>query len=88
MLLSVGMIGAGLLAIRPWRVQRRMLWRRLSEWPIRLQRKPTEASRIYGTLCMAALLGVALDFTSINPIGALFWSAVINGVVAVRSCLS
>jgi Mn2+/Fe2+ NRAMP family transporter len=32
---------------------------------------------------VATLLGVALDFTSINPIKALFWSAVINGVVSV-----
>ena len=36
-----------------------------------------------GTLCVATLFGVALDFTSINRIKALFWSAVINGVAAV-----
>jgi Mn2+/Fe2+ NRAMP family transporter len=34
-------------------------------------------------LAIATLVGVALNFTSFNPIQALFWSAVINGVVAV-----
>ena len=60
-----------------------MLWPRLSEWPIGLQRKLDKAWGFYATLCVATLLGVALDFTSINPIKALFWSAVINGVAAV-----
>ena len=34
-------------------------------------------------MSVATLVGVALNFTSIDPIKALFWSAVINGVVAV-----
>jgi Mn2+/Fe2+ NRAMP family transporter len=53
------------------------------KWPIGLQRKLDKAWAFYATLCVATSLGVALDFTSINPIKALFWSAVINGVAAV-----
>jgi Mn2+/Fe2+ NRAMP family transporter len=43
----------------------------------------TEARGFYTILSIATLLGVAIDFTSIDPIKALFWSAVINGVIAV-----
>jgi Mn2+/Fe2+ NRAMP family transporter len=41
------------------------------------------ARGFYAILSIATLLGVALNFTSIDPIKALFWSAVINGVIAV-----
>ena len=37
----------------------------------------------YSVLALSAGIGIALNFTSINPISALFWSAVINGVLAV-----
>jgi Mn2+/Fe2+ NRAMP family transporter len=42
-----------------------------------------QARGFYAILTVATLLGVALNFTSIDPIEALFWSAVINGVIAV-----
>jgi Mn2+/Fe2+ NRAMP family transporter len=42
-----------------------------------------KARGFYAILTIATLLGVALNFTSIDPIKALFWSAVINGVIAV-----
>jgi Mn2+/Fe2+ NRAMP family transporter len=41
------------------------------------------ARGFYTLLSVATLLGVALNFTAIDPIKALFWSAVINGIVAV-----
>jgi Mn2+/Fe2+ NRAMP family transporter len=37
----------------------------------------------YASLAVATLIGVALNFTPLNPIKALYWSAVINGIVAV-----
>jgi Mn2+/Fe2+ NRAMP family transporter len=37
----------------------------------------------YATLALAAGIGIGINFTPINPISALYWSAVINGVVAV-----
>jgi Mn2+/Fe2+ NRAMP family transporter len=52
-------------------------------WRIGLGRKLLEATGFYMILIAATLLGVMLNFTSIDPIKALFWSAVINGVIAV-----
>ena len=37
----------------------------------------------YGVLALSAGIGIALNFTPINPISALYWSAVVNGVLAV-----
>jgi Mn2+/Fe2+ NRAMP family transporter len=51
--------------------------------PVGLSRKPEKAKRFYTTLAIATMLGIALNFSPINPIKALYWSAVINGVVAV-----
>jgi len=48
-----------------------------------LARKPKGAIAFYSVLALSAAIGIALNFTSINPISALFWSAVINGVLAV-----
>ena len=41
------------------------------------------AKRFYGIITVATLIGVALCFTPIDPIKALYWSAVINGVISV-----
>src|SRR5207244_9160315 len=53
------------------------------QWPVGLARKPKEAAAFYAVLALSAAIGIALNFTSINPISALYWSAVINGVLAV-----
>jgi Mn2+/Fe2+ NRAMP family transporter len=54
-----------------------------------MDRKPLAARGFYAVLTLSTLLGLAIDFpgvqkfTHITPVRALFWSAVINGVVAV-----
>ena len=53
------------------------------ERPIGLDRKLHTAKGFYGILCGATFLGVVLSFTAINPIKALYWSAVNNGLAAV-----
>jgi Mn2+/Fe2+ NRAMP family transporter len=53
------------------------------KWPTGLNRKPKEAKAVYATIALAIAISVGLDFTPINPMQALYWSAVINGVVAV-----
>ena len=53
------------------------------KWPVGLSRKPKQAAAFYATLTAAAVLGVAITLSPINPIKALYWTAVINGVVAV-----
>ena len=45
--------------------------------------KPWEAVGFYSGIGCATPLGIAIDWSSLDPIKALFWSAVINGVVAV-----
>ena len=55
----------------------------LLKWPTGLERKPREAKGFYGILAAATLIGAAINFTHLDPIKALIWSAVINGVVAV-----
>jgi Mn2+/Fe2+ NRAMP family transporter len=48
----------------------------------RLARAPLEAKAFYATLVIAALAGIAANFAGVDAIGALYWSAVINGIVA------
>jgi NRAMP (natural resistance-associated macrophage protein)-like metal ion transporter len=48
-----------------------------------LEYKPQTAKFFYGVLIVASMAGIALNLTSLDPIKALYWSAVINGVVAV-----
>ena len=45
-----------------------------------LEDKPSHAKRFYGVLIFATLLGMLLIYVGLNPIRALFWSAVINGI--------
>ena len=52
-------------------------------WRTGLERKPGRAKGFYGVIVAATIIGVAVNFTDINPVKALFWTAVINGVIAV-----
>jgi len=53
------------------------------QWRVGLARRPGRARAFYGTIAVATLIGAGLNFTPLDPIKALFWSAVINGVAAV-----
>lgn len=83
LLFSLGIIGTGLLAIPVLAGASAYALAETLQWPIGLERKLRKAKGFYGILAGATLLGVALNFIAINPIKALFWSAVINGVAAV-----
>jgi len=48
-----------------------------------LEHKPHKAKFFYGVLIVASVAGMALNLTPLDPVKALYWSAVINGVVAV-----
>ena len=52
-------------------------------WPVGLALAPGRARAFYGAIAVATGLGCALNFTPVNPMRALYWSAVINGIVAV-----
>ena len=53
------------------------------KWPVGLGRQPMKAKAFYAAIAVATMIGAAVNFSPINPIKALYWSAVINGVVAV-----
>jgi Mn2+/Fe2+ NRAMP family transporter len=52
-------------------------------WKEGLERSATDARGFYAVITVSVLLGLAMQFSPISPMRALFWSAVINGVVAV-----
>ena len=51
--------------------------------PEGLWHKPLAAKGFYAAIATATAIGVVMNFSSINPIKALYWSQVINGIVAV-----
>ena len=80
---ALGIIGTGLLAVPVLAGSAAYAIGEARKWPVGLARQPMEAKAFYATLALATLVGMILNFTPINPIKALYWSAVINGVVAV-----
>ena len=83
MLFSLGIIGTGLLAIPVLAGSAAYAVGEVRGWRTGLERKPREAGPFYAVLGGAILLGVGIDFTPLDPIKALFWSAVLNGVITV-----
>src|SRR5262245_27611730 len=80
---ALGIVGTGLLAIPVLAGATAYAVGEGRRWPVGLARKPKEAAAFYAVLALSAGFGIALNFTPINPISALYWSAVINGVLAV-----
>ncbi len=82
-LFAGGIIGTGLLALPVLAGSAAYAVGEAMGWPIGLDKKAGRAKGFYAVIAGAMLLGLALNFTPIDPIKALFWSAVINGVTAV-----
>jgi len=78
-----GIIGLGLLAVPILAGSAAYALGEALGWPTGLGRLPADAKAFYGTICVATLIGVFINFIDLDPIKALFWAAVINGVVAV-----
>lgn len=55
----------------------------LFAWPTGLEHPPQKARGFYGVIAAAILLGIAVDLSPLDPIKALVWSAVVNGVIVV-----
>ncbi|HLW13204.1 MAG TPA: divalent metal cation transporter, partial [Casimicrobiaceae bacterium] len=51
-------------------------------WRRGLDLKPLRGAHFYGVIGVSTLIGAALGFTQIDPIKALYWAAVINGVTS------
>lgn len=83
LLFSLGIIGTGLLALPVLAGSAAYAMAGTFQWKNSLALEPQLAKRFYAIIVLATVVGLALDFTSIDPIKALFWSAVINGVTSV-----
>ena len=79
---ALGIIGTGLLAIPVLAGSTAYAVGEGRKWPVGLSRKPDKAAAFYVVLAISVLLGIGLNFTPLNPIKALYWSAVVNGVLA------
>jgi Mn2+/Fe2+ NRAMP family transporter len=80
---ALGIVGTGLLAVPVLAGSAAYAIGEGRRWTVGLGRKPREAVAFYSVLALSAGIGIALNFTPISPISALYWSAVINGVLAV-----
>ena len=83
MLFSAGIVGTGLLAIPVLAGSCAYAMAGAFKWKNSLERTPMRAKQFYGVIAISTLIGIMLNFTAIDPIKALYWSAVINGVIAV-----
>ncbi len=80
---AAGIIGTGFLAVPVLAGSAAYAVGEALGWPTGLARLPKEAKAFYGTIAFATLVGIAINFVHIDPIKALYWTAVINGVIAV-----
>jgi Mn2+/Fe2+ NRAMP family transporter len=80
---ALGIIGTGLLALPVLAGSAAYAVGEALQWRVGLAQRPSRARAFYGTIAAATVVGAVLNFTPLDPIKALFWSAVINGVTAV-----
>jgi NRAMP (natural resistance-associated macrophage protein)-like metal ion transporter len=82
-LFAVGIVGTGMLAVPVLAGSAAYAMAGAFRWRSSLESKPGAAREFYSIIAASTLVGVGIGFTSIDPIRALFWSAVINGVISV-----
>jgi Mn2+/Fe2+ NRAMP family transporter len=80
---ALGIIGTGLLAVPVLAGSAAYALGEVLGWRVGLTRELGRARRFYGAILVAMVIGAAINFSPLDPMKALFWSAVINGVVAV-----
>jgi Mn2+/Fe2+ NRAMP family transporter len=78
---AIGIIGTGFLAVPVLAGSAAYAIGEALRWPVGLARKPAEARAFYATLIAATLLGTAINVLPLDPIRALYFSAVINGAM-------
>ncbi len=83
LLFSMGIIGTGLLAVPVLAGASAFALAESFRWRRGLDLTPLRGARFYGVIAVSTLVGIALGFTRIDPIKALYWAAVINGVISV-----
>jgi Mn2+/Fe2+ NRAMP family transporter len=83
LLFTLGILGVGLLGVPVLAGSGAYALAETMGWRAGLGRKPRDARSFYAVIAVSVLLALFIQYSPINPMKALFWSAVINGVVAV-----
>ena len=81
-LFAIGMIGTGLLAVPTLAGSAAYAVSECFGWKEGLSRKPQEAKAFYGVIALATLGGIGINLLPIDPMRALYWAAVVNGLLA------
>ncbi len=82
LLYTVGLIGVGALAIPTLSGSAAYALAEVFSWREGIDREPKRAPAFYGVIVLSLVAGAALDFARVNPVKALYWTAVVNGVLA------
>jgi NRAMP (natural resistance-associated macrophage protein)-like metal ion transporter len=80
---ALGIVGTGLLAVPVLAGSAAYALGEAFKWRVGLAERPGRAAAFYWAIAVAVLVGALLNFSPLDPIKALFWSAVLNGVAAV-----
>jgi NRAMP (natural resistance-associated macrophage protein)-like metal ion transporter len=83
MLFALGIVGVGLIGVPVLAGSAAYASAEAMGWKEGLERKTKDARGFYGVIAVSVLAGLGIQYSPISPMRALFWSAVINGVVAV-----
>ena len=82
-LFALGIVGTGMLALPELAGSAAVAVGEAFKWRVGLANKPGRAKAFYATIAVATLAGAVLNLTTIDPMKALVWAAVVNGIVAV-----
>ena len=82
LLYTLGLLGVGLLAIPTLTGSAAYAFAETFGWKQGLDKRLRQARSFYGVIIASTVVGVALDFTKVSAVQAMYWSAVINGVLA------
>jgi Mn2+/Fe2+ NRAMP family transporter len=83
LLFAIGILGVGLIGVPVLAGSAAYALAEAMGWKSGLERKPKNARGFYAVIAVSVLAALVIQFSPISPMKALFWSAVINGVVAV-----
>jgi NRAMP (natural resistance-associated macrophage protein)-like metal ion transporter len=81
-LFALGILGTGLLSVPVLAGSAAYALGEARRWPVGLSRRPLQAKAFYGAIAVATLVGAVANVFALNPVKALIWAAVLNGIVA------
>ena len=80
---ALGIVGTGLLALPVLAGSAAYALGEALKWRVGLAQQPGRALAFYATIAISTAIGAVLNFSALDPVKALFWSAVVNGVAAI-----